>query len=152
MESGATHDTLATCTSRSAPAPPRTRRDPTSASSAASARRARTTRCTRSSRTRATACRGWCLPRHGVRGQSPGPSINRSAPLVIPIDSRHSGIMHFSTSATSALQMEPSIGGIFTMRSRRRIPRPQVALQGSHSAHSVTTQLLGAARQSSGVA
>lgn len=58
--------------------------------------------------------------------------------------SLHSGIMHFSTSATSALHMEPSEGGIFTMRSRRFIPSPQVVLQGSHSPHSVTTQLLGA--------
>lgn len=81
-----------------------------------------------------------------ARGQSAG---GQSAPLVLRLrgHSRHSGIMHFSTSATSALQMEPSTGGIFTMRSRRLIPRPQVALQGSHSAHSVTTQLLGAARQ-----
>lgn len=30
------------------------------------------------------------------------------------------------------------------MRSRLLIPNPQVTLQGSHSAHSVTTQLLGA--------
>lgn len=58
--------------------------------------------------------------------------------------SRHSGIMHFSTSSTSAPQMEPSAGGIFTMRSLLFIPRPQVALQTSHSPHSVTRQLLGA--------
>lgn len=30
------------------------------------------------------------------------------------------------------------------MRSRLFMPNPQVTLQGSHSAHSVTTQLLGA--------
>lgn len=59
-------------------------------------------------------------------------------------DSRHSGIMHFSTSATSVLHIDPSIGGIFTMRSRLLMPTPQVMLQGSHSPHSVTTQLLGA--------
>lgn len=58
--------------------------------------------------------------------------------------SRHSGIMHFSTSSTSAPQMEPSAGGIFTMRSLLLMPRPQVALQTSHSPHSVTRQLLGA--------
>lgn len=58
--------------------------------------------------------------------------------------SRHSGIMHFSTSSTSAPQMEPSAGGIFTMRSLLFMPTPQVALQTSHSAHSVTRQLLGA--------
>lgn len=52
--------------------------------------------------------------------------------------------MHFSTSATSVLHMDPSIGGIFTIRSRLLIPNPQVTLQGSHSPHSVTTQLLGA--------
>lgn len=57
---------------------------------------------------------------------------------------RHSGIMHFSTSTTSAPQMEPSDGGIFTMRSLRFMPNPQVALQTSHSPHSVTRQLLGA--------
>ncbi|TNN73972.1 hypothetical protein EYF80_015793 [Liparis tanakae] len=38
--------------------------------------------------------------------------------------------------------MDPSTGGIFTMRSRLLMPKPQVTLQGSHSAHSVTTQLL----------
>lgn len=58
--------------------------------------------------------------------------------------SRHSGIMHFSTSSTSAPQMEPSVGGIFTKRSLLFMPRPQVALQTSHSPHSVTRQLLGA--------
>lgn len=58
--------------------------------------------------------------------------------------SRHSGIMHFSTSSTSAPQMEPSAGGVFTMRSLLLMPRPQVALQISHSPHSVTRQLLGA--------
>lgn len=52
--------------------------------------------------------------------------------------------MHFSTSSTSAPQMEPSAGGIFTMRSLLFMPRPQVALQTSHSPHSVTRQLLGA--------
>lgn len=55
--------------------------------------------------------------------------------------------MHFSTSATSVLHIDPSIGGIFTMRSRLLMPKPQVTLQGSHSAHSVTTQLLGAAEK-----
>lgn len=59
-------------------------------------------------------------------------------------DLRHSGIMHFSTSSTSAPQMEPSAGGIFTKRSLLFMPRPQVALQTSHSPHSVTRQLLGA--------
>lgn len=58
--------------------------------------------------------------------------------------SRHSGIIHFSTSSTSAPQMEPSAGGIFTMRSLLFMPRPQVALQASHSPHSVTRQLLEA--------
>lgn len=58
--------------------------------------------------------------------------------------SRHSGIIHFSTSRTSAPQMEPSAGGIFTIRSLLFMPRPQVALQTSHSPHSVTRQLLGA--------
>lgn len=52
--------------------------------------------------------------------------------------------MHFSTSSTSAPQMEPSAGGIFTKRSLLFMPRPQVALQTSHSPHSVTRQLLGA--------
>lgn len=52
--------------------------------------------------------------------------------------------MHFSTSSTSAPQMEPSAGGIFTIRSLLFMPRPQVALQTSHSPHSVTRQLLGA--------
>lgn len=60
-------------------------------------------------------------------------------------DLRHSGIMHFSTSATSVLHMDPSMGGIFTIRSRLLIPKPQVMLHGSQSPHSVTTQLLGAA-------
>lgn len=59
-------------------------------------------------------------------------------------DLRHSGIMHFSTSSTSAPQMEPSAGGILTKRSLLFMPRPQVALQTSHSPHSVTRQLLGA--------
>lgn len=152
-----TYDTRATCTSQSAPAPPHTRQDPTSASSAAFGPHGRTSRCTHSSPTRVTACTGWCLPtHHGKKGQrsaaqTPG-RINQPASLSLWLlntlpargDSRHSGIMHFSTSATSALHMEPSMGGIFTMRSRRLIPRPQVTLQGSHSAHSVTTQLLGA--------
>lgn len=57
---------------------------------------------------------------------------------------RHSGIMHFSTSTTSAPQIEPSDGGIFTIRSRLFMPSPQVALHASHSPHSVTRQLLGA--------
>lgn len=52
--------------------------------------------------------------------------------------------MHFSTSSTSAPQIEPSAGGIFTKRSLLFMPRPQVALQTSHSPHSVTRQLLGA--------
>lgn len=52
--------------------------------------------------------------------------------------------MHSSTPSTSAPQMEPSAGGIFTMRSLLLMPRPQVALQTSHSPHSVTKQLLGA--------
>ena len=58
--------------------------------------------------------------------------------------SPQSGIMHLSTSSTSALHMDPSRGGIFTMRSRLLMPSPQVVLQGSHSPHSVTMQLLGA--------
>lgn len=57
--------------------------------------------------------------------------------------SRQSGIMHFSTCKTSAPQMEPSAGGIFTKRSLLFMPRPQVALHVSHSPHSVTRQLLG---------
>lgn len=52
--------------------------------------------------------------------------------------------MHFSTSTTSAPQIDPSDGGILTIRSRRFMPSPQVALQMSHSPHSVTRQLLGA--------
>lgn len=59
-------------------------------------------------------------------------------------DLRHSGIMHFSTSSTSAPQIDPSAGGVFTKRSLLFMPRPQVALQTSHSPHSVTRQLLGA--------
>lgn len=57
---------------------------------------------------------------------------------------RHSGIIHFSASTTSAPQMEPSDGGIFTILSRLFMPSPQVALHISHSPHSVTRQLLGA--------
>lgn len=52
--------------------------------------------------------------------------------------------MHFSTSAISALHMDPLMEGIFISRSRLLMPKPQVALQGSHSPHSVITQLLGA--------
>lgn len=58
---------------------------------------------------------------------------------------RHLGIMHFSTSAISALHIDPSREGIFIMRSRLLVPKPQVVLHGSHSSHSVITQLLGAA-------
>jgi hypothetical protein len=46
--------------------------------------------------------------------------------------------------------MEPSGGGIFTMRSLLFIPSPQVALQESHSPHSVTRQLLGAKERERG--
>lgn len=56
----------------------------------------------------------------------------------------HSGIMHFSASASCAWQGEPSEASIFIMRSLLLIPTPQLTLQGSHSPHSVTTQLLGA--------
>lgn len=58
--------------------------------------------------------------------------------------SRHSGIMHFSACDVSALHMEPSAGLILTIRCRFFMPIPQVALQSSHSPHSVTRQLLGA--------
>jgi len=64
--------------------------------------------------------------------------------------SRHSGIMHFSTSNTSAPQMDPSAGGVFTVRSLLFTPGPHVALQTSHSPHSVTRQLLGAEDQRGG--
>lgn len=64
--------------------------------------------------------------------------------VMMVVNSQQSGIMHFSTSATSVLHMDPSVGGIFTMRSRLLMPNPQVVLQGSHSPHSVTTQLLAA--------
>lgn len=60
------------------------------------------------------------------------------------IHSRHSGIMHFSACDVSALHMEPSAGLILTIRCLFFIPIPQVALQSSHSPHSVTRQLLGA--------
>lgn len=53
--------------------------------------------------------------------------------------------MHLSTSAISALHIDPSLEGIFIMRSRLLVPKPQVVLHGSHSSHSVITQLLGAA-------
>lgn len=53
--------------------------------------------------------------------------------------------MHFSTSAISALHIEPLRDGTFIMRSRLLVPKPQVVLHGSHSSHSVITQLLGAA-------
>lgn len=69
MGTKVTYGTRATCTSQSAPAPPRTRQGPTSASSAAFGPHGHTSRCTHSSPTRVTACTGWCLPTHNAEGQ-----------------------------------------------------------------------------------
>lgn len=143
-----TYGTLAACTSPPAltllcslPAP-----RGTSACAAASSSPSHKSRCSRSTRTRESACRGWCLHTTHVSiclfacvgGARTVPDHHHGRDL------RHSGIMHFSTSSTSAPQIEPSAGGIFTKRSLLFMPRPQVALQTSHSPHSVTRQLLGA--------
>lgn len=143
-----TYDTQAACTSPSAPAPHCIAQGQTWASSGASVRPDRTSRCSHSTPTRATACRGWNLWMRGW-AQTFRRCTYTHKHTVLLVDYtfhlRHSGIMHFSTSATSVLHIDPSMGGIFTMRSRLLMPKPHVTLQGSHSAHSVTTQLLGAA-------
>lgn len=160
-----TYDTLAACTSPPAPALLYSLPAPrgTSACAAASSNPSHRSRCSRSTRTRESACRGSYLHTTHVSiglfaGWHPAHLLNlalfsrfdaeevpeRFLITTTVVYLRHSGIMHFSTSSTSAPQIDPSAGGIFTKRSLLFMPRPQVALQTSHSPHSVTRQLLGA--------